>query len=617
MSGNDDTSVDVKLMEAKTSDPKFYELTQGYVYNGEWIDMSRPWQCKKAIREQGDNYDWKTIKLGDKKERGLDGTHNFPVEFRGLTIRQLRAVDTITRRYAEEEKMIDENGTRLDYEEVSLYEINTHIIKPFTKVSKKSLVESLPSTAGTQPPEWFAIHWWGESFRCTMNCIEQFMKDFEDPDREDLRDEYGLNGGGITLDTPIWICAFANRQNDLVNDDAITVDPSKSGFAKAMRIAQYRTISILDEKSVVFSRIGCTFELYLTLVLAKDESNETNFDGMWATYTSHPHVYWGEEERHAVGIISCGMTTSDNGSASLSSAREEHFPLDRIISALTIDVENADASVANDKIHILNYIQDPYASDFNKAPTVNHPNYDKLNRVVRGAFLSSIPALQYALNKGDEDWHLALKIMCNSIKTCTMSFDFRLGWDKLTKEKAVELIRHLPVTIRGLEIFFAPYGEEFVKGIVEFVATATNLKRLNIRFTFAGGLKGGRDCGMGLAKALEKHPSIKELTLFGTDLIGQRNASDWEKALQTNKSLKKLECYGVAYRFFTANLSTLDDDASTVEVSDSEISAKVYWNDDTAPDATLTENQEEEIKAASSAAEVEFFGMTGDIETCE
>jgi len=168
-------------MEAKTRDPRFYELTQGYVYNGKWINMSRPWQCTKTMYEKVKQWKKIDVKLGDEKERGADGTFNYPVEFRGLTIRQLRAVDSITRRYAEEGKMIDRNRKQLDYEEVSLYEINTYIIKPFTKVTKKSLVEALPSTAGTQPPEWFTSHWWGESFHCTMNCIEQFMKDFKEP----------------------------------------------------------------------------------------------------------------------------------------------------------------------------------------------------------------------------------------------------------------------------------------------------------------------------------------------------------------------------------------------------------------------------------------------------
>jgi len=424
---------------------------------------------------------------------------------------------------------------------------------------------------------------------------------------------YSVNGGGINLDTPIWICAFANRQNDLASDGAITMDPSKSGFAKAMRIAQYRTISILDEKSVVFSRIWCTLELYLTLILAKEENKETKFDGMWATYTSHPHVYtneYGEEEdRHAIGIISCGMATCDLGTTSLSSSREEHFPQDRILAAIKIDVESADASVVSDKIHILNYIQDPNASDFDKAPTVNHPNYDKLNRMVRGAFLSSNPVLQYALNKSDEDWHLALNTMCNSIKTSTMSFDFDIGWDKLTKEKAVELIQHLPVTIEGLEIRYAPYGEEFVKAIAEFITTTTNLKQLRFGSTFAGGMKGGRDCGTSLAKALENHPNIKELELFHTDLIGQRNASDWEKALQNNKSLNKLLCVGVS-RNYVADLSTFDTDTSTVEASGLGKSTKLYWNDNTASDAILTKDQEEMIKAANSAIEIRFNNMT-------
>jgi len=63
-----------------------------------------------------------------------------------------------------------------------------------------------------------------------MDCIEQMIKDFKV--NYDANDD--KKGGGMTEDTPIWICAFANNQHDLEN--AITTDPSESGFAKAMEV---------------------------------------------------------------------------------------------------------------------------------------------------------------------------------------------------------------------------------------------------------------------------------------------------------------------------------------------------------------------------------------------
>jgi len=61
----------------------------------------------------------------------------------------------------------------------------------------------------------------------------------------------------MTEHTPIWICAFANNQHDL--DQAITADPRESGFAMAMEVANYRTISILDKDGIVFERIWCVY----------------------------------------------------------------------------------------------------------------------------------------------------------------------------------------------------------------------------------------------------------------------------------------------------------------------------------------------------------------------
>ena len=66
------------------------------------------------------------------------------------------------------------------------------------------------------------------------------MKDFE----ENWDPNQNARGGGMTEDTPIWICAFANNQHNL---------KAESAFAKAMKIAEYCVISILDVKNQVHS----------------------------------------------------------------------------------------------------------------------------------------------------------------------------------------------------------------------------------------------------------------------------------------------------------------------------------------------------------------------------
>ena len=93
-----------------------------------------------------------------------------------------------------------------------------------------------------------------------IKCLEQAVRDFarNSSDKDDQR------GGGMTEDTPVWICAYANNQHKLADD--ITADPKDSGFAKAMEVSKGRTMTILDKEGIVFTRVWCVFELYMTLV---------------------------------------------------------------------------------------------------------------------------------------------------------------------------------------------------------------------------------------------------------------------------------------------------------------------------------------------------------------
>mmetsp|Transcript_18457 Transcript_18457/g.27370 ORF Transcript_18457/g.27370 Transcript_18457/m.27370 type:complete len:117 (+) Transcript_18457:221-571(+) len=109
-----------------------------------------------------------------------------------------------------------------------------------------------------------------------MDCIEQMFKDF----KANGDDSYDKRGGGMTEDTPIWICAFANNQHDLEN--AITTDPSKSGFAKAMEVANYRTLSILDKDGEVFTRVWCILELDLTLITVQEKKEKGGDEVEWS-----------------------------------------------------------------------------------------------------------------------------------------------------------------------------------------------------------------------------------------------------------------------------------------------------------------------------------------------
>jgi hypothetical protein len=190
------------------------------------------------------------------------------------------------------------------------------------------------------------------------------VKDF----KENHNDIHDKRGGGMTEDTPIWICAFANNQHDLKN--AITADPSKSGFAKAMEVANYRTLSILYKDGEVFTRVWSILELDLTLVKVQEKKMkkrggddvDVKWNGLWAIYTAHEHFFReGKgfsvtelENKKAVDIVA-GGAPFENGRLRVANL-ERHLPRDHILKGIDTTIQTASASKAHDKRHILNFI---------------------------------------------------------------------------------------------------------------------------------------------------------------------------------------------------------------------------------------------------------------------
>ena len=161
----------------------FKELIEGYENDvGEFIDMSQPRDASYGTNIDNETDQIKileTERLGKDiqrtsavkhqkgfKHRSFDpyGYRSMPTEVRGITLRQLRAILPLIKRRCEEEnwtRLVYKDGKETDdvekvtLENVTLYEIDKYIIRPFTKSSQKSFVETLPSTKGTQPPLWF------------------------------------------------------------------------------------------------------------------------------------------------------------------------------------------------------------------------------------------------------------------------------------------------------------------------------------------------------------------------------------------------------------------------------------------------------------------------------
>jgi len=504
----------------------------------EFVDMSQPRPCSFNKTDVFDKVE-EIVEI--KAPAPYTNSTSPPVQFNGITVRQLRAVWANIARRCIPEGWTDYNGDLLKPEDVSLYDVDKYIILPFTADKEISFVEMLPSTAGPQPPMFFISHWWGEPVRDFILCLERAILDFS----RNCGDEHERRGGGMSADTPVWVCAYANNQWALGED--IPEDPNQSGFTKAMEVAQGRTITILDKDGIVFSRIWCTFELFLTFNGTKTK------DGLWAVYTAHTHTYKDpedydgivlEEERKALGIISGGSTSDGAGSARIT-AREACFPFELIKKSLSIQVESAESSVESDRVHILNSIVGNPSNQLNNTPHTTHNKYAELNDNLRGNFASSTASLQGAAKEGGEGWKRMIEAFSKGSVRGKMDFDFEADgpWGGLTAVQATELVAHLPLTIDTLWIENAEYGIEFMRALIERVKKFHNMKGLYIQSTLVGGEEEGQEAGLRLAGILSCNTTIDYIVL-PAGLIGAKNVEEWGNALMENKTLTRFEYDG-------------------------------------------------------------------------
>ena len=160
-------------------------------------------------------------------------------------------------------------------------------------------------------------------------------------------------------------------------------------FLKAMEISK-GTVSILDKECVVYSRIWCIYELYKSLMDKKaDHKFDVYTEHDWEVKKKFSNGYFFEDSGDAIGLID-GFIDGDNyfGSTNpvFKSLRESQFPLERILKAGAIDIKKAVASEARDEKYIKNTITN---QNEDNDPPEHHDNYEKLNNLIRGFFVSN------------------------------------------------------------------------------------------------------------------------------------------------------------------------------------------------------------------------------------
>ncbi len=526
--------------KAERLDPEFYELTQGFILEGEWVSMDQPRACS-YYNKNGEN-----VTLGEKvsPQKSCDGTsfRSIPVEMRGITLRQLRAIFANASRRCVEEKWVDlSSNKRVTPKNMNLYHINDYVIKPFSESCKESFVEILPSTNGTQPSRFFISHSWSDSFGNILACIEQMVIDF----RKNCDDEDDAKGGGMTEDTPLWFCAFA--LNQWAMNEAIATNPMLSPFLKAMEVTCFRTLSILDTEGHIYTRIWWQYESYMTLTAGNtDDSN----DGLLVFYAAHKHSHddlTGIEDRTAVGIIPGGAPGEE---AYWTAKREIHFPPNLILRSREIRIESAIASEENDRIHILNSMVGKY-DDLDSIPPTVHNKFDEVNDAIKTEFAATMPALNAASIKGKSEWKDILMNLSKGDKTGIFQLNFNAFEPRLSSSQARELFSYLPTSYTGLSICGAD-GEDgscAFEGMIDWIQKVETLKYLSCFRCKVDSVDNdvGRAVGAQLIATLSTThcETFEYLCISLTDLIDSENVLDWASALEEMTNLKELHLYGL------------------------------------------------------------------------
>ncbi len=521
-------------------------------------------------------------------------------EERGITLRQLRAIQANIERRCVDERWVDSRGDMLTPKTVTFWDVNKYVTRPFTYKSKRSLVEDLPSTAGSQPPRWYVSHTWDGTFDEFLECLTKHIEDHS----ENENDDQERKGGGMNEDTPIWVRAFAMNHWDSTDDVSNVITSSFN----AMKLADYRLMSIFDDRGTAFKDLWFIYELCLGLITPTSDGCQKKHHSLgkntsfWCLYTVHD----AKVSTIATGNEVILVDSNRNESAS---AKEDLFPMNIILESLNMKLEDAKTRLPFDREGILEFITTTYCSKESQvaAFSLNSPeayeSYSVVNDTLRASFAIVPGALQFAfarlansseVDSGKRNVDSDLDAMLIAMSKGSMSNEIKLnfhqrkqdqskpaglvheeetrhflGWNNLTSEQAVKIIRHLPLSIESLTISFAPFGYPFFNALAEWIKISNKIKVLKIEKSFAGSMacsgnvvsshRSGCDAGIRIAEALSSNRTLEELILDETDLMGSRNVSAWAESLGVNRTLKKI---------YSKGMSSYADQVMYVGVSD-------------------------------------------------
>lgn len=310
-------------------------------------------------------------------------------EHRAITISQLKNIVAYIEKRLKKETWLDRLENAVAETTINLYDTCKFVLLPCTFDRQCSYVERVAKAA--QLPVWFVSHWWGEPIWDFIMCLVQHC---EDRRLDEDKDAY-------------WVCAYANNQWELSKD--VAADPAQTSFHNALTIAQ-GTVSILDEKAVAYTRVWCSYEVYVSLqaregykydvyTVRKDGTEKGEIGTQMKGSGKGKGKGSGNGRPFAVGLTD-GLTKVDmfwpedspqkgapRDGPRQKLKREGDFPMEMAEKALAIQLETAEASQEPDRRHILNSICG--VRDLDGVPPAKHPQYQHINNVLRGRFAAA------------------------------------------------------------------------------------------------------------------------------------------------------------------------------------------------------------------------------------
>jgi len=309
---------------------------------------------------------------------------------------------------------------------MNLYHVNEWLIRPSTEAKDCSFVEMMTDEA--QPPTWFISHWWGERVNDFLRCVSKHAM-----------------SRGVAACASYWVCAYAIRQHSLQNE--IGGDPKNSSFFKALQVAAFRVLLILNEPrpglgpAVPFTRVWCTYEEAMCLDARNHTLDVACCNGGKPELLT-PGLTMPEQvmEERDPGT---GLTEKDS--------REGTFPVYIVEAGLGFQIQRAQASVEVDRTRILNSVA---GRDLDLPPLEEDDAFDLVNRRVRSVFALAFWRRSMAETASEELKRLRVKMAAAlAMDTTRAHLDLSLaGCERCGDEELALLTQSLPQSLQELNL---------------------------------------------------------------------------------------------------------------------------------------------------------------------